>query len=44
VRDRILGSGQVTADRLSIVGAKPTSGEEKDKAKAKMSRVDFALR
>jgi uncharacterized protein involved in outer membrane biogenesis len=44
VRDRILASGQVTEDRLSIVGAKPTSGEEKDKAKAKMSRVDFALR
>ena len=44
VRDRILASGQVTADRLSIVGAKPASAEETDKGKAKMSRVDFALR
>jgi uncharacterized protein involved in outer membrane biogenesis len=44
VRDRILASGQVTADRLSIVGAKPASAEETDKEKAKMSRVDFALK
>jgi len=44
VQDRLLASGQVTADRLSIVAAKPLSAEEKEKVKAKMSRVDFSLR
>ncbi len=44
VRDRILGSGQVTADRVFIVASKPASGEEKEKDKAKASRVDFSLR
>ena len=44
VRDRILATGQVTADRLSIVGAKPGSAEETDKEKTKLSRVDFALK
>jgi uncharacterized protein involved in outer membrane biogenesis len=43
VRDRLI-SGQVSADRLSIVAAKPVSAEEKEKAKAKLSRVDFSLR
>ncbi len=42
VQERLLASGQVTGDRLSIVGAKPVSSEEK--AKAKLSRVDFSLR
>jgi uncharacterized protein involved in outer membrane biogenesis len=44
VQDRLLASGQVTADRVSIVAAKPVSSEEKEKAKAKLSRVDFSLR
>ena len=42
VQERLLASGQVTADRLSIVAAKPLSSEEKEKAK--LSRVDFSLR
>ena len=42
VQERLLASGQVTADRLSIVAAKPVSSEEKEKAK--LSRVDFSLR
>jgi uncharacterized protein involved in outer membrane biogenesis len=44
VQDRLLASGQVTPDRVSIVAAKPVSSEEKEKAKAKLSRVDFSLR
>ena len=44
VRDRLIASGQVTADRLSIVAAKPLSSEEKEKTKARTSRVDFSLR
>ncbi|HEY6675807.1 MAG TPA: hypothetical protein VIZ87_03405, partial [Terrimicrobium sp.] len=44
VQERVLATGQVTADRLSIVGAKPVSSEEKEKAKSKLSRVDFSLR
>jgi hypothetical protein len=42
VRDRILSSGQVTADRIFIVASKTESGE--DKSKARSSRVDFSLR
>jgi uncharacterized protein involved in outer membrane biogenesis len=44
VQDRLLATGQVTADRLSIIAAKPVSSEEKEKSKAKLSRVDFSLR
>ena len=44
VQDRLIGTGQVTADRLSIVASKPVSAEEKEKTKAKLSRVDFSLR
>jgi hypothetical protein len=44
VQDRLLATGQVTADRLSIVAAKPVSSEEKEKTKAKLSRVDFSLK
>jgi hypothetical protein len=44
VQNALLATGQVTADRLSIVAAKPLSAEEKEKVKAKLSRVDFALR
>ena len=44
VRDRLLASEQISADRLSVVAAKPVSAEDKEKTKAKLSRVDFALR
>lgn len=44
VRDRLLVTGQVGADRLFLVAAKPVSVEAKDTAKAKSSRVDFSLR
>ena len=44
VRDRLIASGQVTADRLAIVASKPVSAEEKEQTKAKLSRVDFSLR
>ena len=44
VQNRLLATGQVTADRLSIVGAKPVSAEDKEKTKAKLSRVDFSLK
>jgi uncharacterized protein involved in outer membrane biogenesis len=42
VRDGIMSSGQVTADRLFIVAAKSSAADEKEKLKA--SRVDFALK
>ena len=44
VQQRLIATGQVTADRLSIVGAKPISAQEKEETKAKLSRVDFSLR
>jgi len=44
VQNRLLATGQVSADRLSIVGAKPLSAEDKEKTKAKLSRVDFSLK
>jgi uncharacterized protein involved in outer membrane biogenesis len=44
VRDRLMASEKITADRLSIVAAKSLSAEEKEKIKAKLSRVEFALR
>jgi hypothetical protein len=44
VQDRLLATGQVAVDRLSIVASKPLSAEEKEKTKAKLSRVDFSLR
>ena len=44
VQESLLATGQVTPDRISIVAAKPISAEEKEKTKAKLSRVDFSLR
>ena len=44
VRERLLATNQVTADRLFIVAAKPLTKEEQDKVKAKSSRVDFSLK
>lgn len=43
VRERLLATGQITADRLSLVTPKPVSAEQTEKAKAKLSRVDFTL-
>ena len=44
VQQRLIATGQVTADRVSIVGAKPISAQEKEEIQAKLSRVDFSLR
>ncbi|MPZ76473.1 MAG: DUF748 domain-containing protein [Deltaproteobacteria bacterium] len=44
VRDALLATGQVSADRLFIVAAKPLTSEEKSKLKGKPNRVDFSLR
>ncbi|MEX0805682.1 MAG: DUF748 domain-containing protein [Candidatus Binatia bacterium] len=44
VRDGLLATGQVSADRLFIVAAKPLTSEEKSKLKGKPSRVDVSLR
>ena len=44
VRDAFVTTGQVSADRLSIVTAKPLTSEEKAKIKGKPNRVDFSLR
>ncbi len=44
VRDALLASGQVTADRLFIVAAKPLSVEERAKLKGKPNRVDFTMK
>ena len=44
VRDALLATGQVSADRLFIVAAKPFTSEERAKLKGKPNRVDFAMR
>ncbi len=44
VKDFILATGQASADRLFMVASKPVSEKETEKAKAKLSRVDFSLR
>jgi uncharacterized protein involved in outer membrane biogenesis len=44
IRDALLATKLVTADRLFIVAAKPLSAEEAAKIKAKPNRVDFALK
>jgi uncharacterized protein involved in outer membrane biogenesis len=44
VRDALVTTGQVSAERLSIVPAKPLTSEEKAKLKGKPNRVDFSLR
>ena len=44
VRDALLASGQVGADRLFIVAAKPLSNEEQAKVKGKPNRVDFNMK
>ena len=44
VRDALLTSGQVGADRLFIVAAKPLTNEERTQLKGKPSRVDFSMK
>ncbi len=44
VRDRFISLGQVTVDRVFMVASKPAAEDEKSKAKARASRVDFSLR
>ena len=44
VRDALLASGQVGADRLFVVAAKPLSNEERAKLKGRPNRVDFAMK
>jgi hypothetical protein len=44
VRHALVTTGQVSADRLSTVPAKPLTSEEKAKIKGKPNRVDFSLR
>ncbi len=44
VRDALLATGQVAADRLFIVAAKPLSNEEQAKLKGKPNRVDFTMK
>jgi len=44
VRDALVATGQVAADRLLIVDGKPLTSEEKSKLKGKLSRVDFMMK
>jgi len=44
VRDTLLATGQVGADRLFVVAAKPFSPEERAKLKGRPNRVDFAMK
>jgi outer membrane protein OmpA-like peptidoglycan-associated protein len=44
VRDALLASGQVSAERLFVVAAKPLSAEERAKIKGKPNRVDFTMK
>jgi len=44
VRDALLATGQVGADRLFVVAAKPFSPEERAKLKGRPNRVDFAMK
>ena len=44
VRDALLATNQVSADRLFVVAAKPLSNEEQAKLKGRPNRVDFAMK
>jgi len=44
VRDALLASGQVSADRLFIVAAKSLTNEERAQLKGKPNRVDFSMK
>jgi hypothetical protein len=44
VRDALLATGQVGADRLFIVAPKPLTDEEKSQIKGRPNRVDFSMK
>ena len=44
VRNALLSSGQVGAERLFVVAAKPLSSEERAKLKGRPNRVDFSMK
>jgi outer membrane protein OmpA-like peptidoglycan-associated protein len=44
VRDALLATGQASAERLSVVAAKPFTAEERAKLKGRPNRVDFAMK
>ena len=44
VRDALLATGQVGAERLFIVAGKPLTSEEQAKLKGKPNRVDFTMK
>ncbi|MGE5220428.1 MAG: DUF748 domain-containing protein [Chloroflexota bacterium] len=44
VRDALLAGGQIGADRLFVVAAKPLTAEERTKLKGRPNRVDFAMK
>ena len=44
VRDALLATGQVGADRLSVIATKPFTAEERQKLKGRPNRVDFAMK
>jgi hypothetical protein len=44
VRDALLATGQVAADRLFIVTAKPLTSDEQAKLKGRPNRVDFSMK
>jgi len=44
VRDGLLAGGQVGAERLFVVAAKPLSAEERAKLKGRPNRVDFSMK
>jgi Domain of Unknown Function (DUF748) len=44
VRDALLANGQIGADRLFVVAAKPLTAEEKAKLKGRPNRVDFTMK
>ena len=44
VRDALLATGQVGAERLFVVAAKPLTAEERAKLKGRPNRVDFSMK
>jgi uncharacterized protein involved in outer membrane biogenesis len=44
VRDALLATGQVGAERLSVIAIKPFTPEERQKLKGRPNRVDFAMK
>jgi uncharacterized protein involved in outer membrane biogenesis len=44
VRDALLATGQVGAERLSVIAVKPFTAEERQKLKGRPNRVDFAMK